>query len=108
MTDNDYRSFREDIITSLNFDILVLCETFLRDGNVVDIDNYTWIPHNRLDIDPRAVRGSGGVGILVHSRVTNAYNVHLVDKSHEGIIWIKFIHKSHDCLEFYVCGFFIV
>ena len=60
MIDHDSRTFREDIIKSMDYDIVVL------DENVVDIDQYTWIAHNREESDVRAVRSSEGVGVLVH------------------------------------------
>ena len=107
MIDHDSRTFRENIIKSMDYDIVVLSETFLKDENVVVIDQYTWIAHNREELDARAVRGSGGVGVLVHQRVTNQYRHTVVDKSHEGILWIKFEHMSNELLEFYICACYL-
>ena len=52
---------------------MVLSETFLKDNNELNIDNYIWISHNRTDVNVRAVRGSGGVGILLHDHITRNY-----------------------------------
>ena len=86
---------------------MVLCETFLKDNNELNIDNYIWISHNRTDVNVRAVRGSGGVGILLHDRITRNYSYDVVDMSHEGILWIRLKHKHEPDIEFYICACYL-
>ena len=47
---NDNSTFRESVILSGNYDIVALCETFLRNDEKIDIQGYKWIGHNRCDI----------------------------------------------------------
>ena len=49
----------------MDLDILYIVGTHLVDTQELTINGYTWIGHNRVDLDPKAVRGSGGVGILI-------------------------------------------
>ena len=46
--------------------------------------------------------GSGGVGLLVKDYLCDMFNIHEVDKSTEGILWIQFTSKECDFI-FYVC-----
>ena len=69
LRDESSRVFRDDIIHSVDYDILALCETFLRDDQVIELDNYKWIGHNRLHLAQNAARGSGGVGLLVKTKL---------------------------------------
>ena len=84
---------REEIIRLEDFDILCLSETHLKDGKNIDIQGFTWFGFNRTIRHVRAVRGSGGVGILIKNTVLNAFEVTYVDKSMEGIISMRLQDK---------------
>ena len=75
------------------FDIISLNETFLRGNTCLQLNGYSWFGNNRTNIHRRAVRGSGGVGILVKSNMFEIYDVTVIDKEYEGILGVKFIHK---------------
>ena len=95
------------LIKHLNFDIIALCETFLTEDNIIDIGNYSWFGNNRLNIDKRATRGSGGVGILVKNEICNNYYIQKLDASFEGILWLKFVDKkdqNRDCEDLLLCA----
>jgi len=107
LKDGESQNFRKNIIYSLDYDILVLCETFLTNNNELNINKYVWISHNRTEVNARAVRGSGGVGILLHDRITRSYSYNIVDMSQEGILWLHLKHKLESELEFYICACYL-
>ena len=62
-------------ICKLNADIVCLCETWLQDKEIITCDNYKWIGHNCKILSKRAVRGSGGVGVLVRLTMLRKFKV---------------------------------
>ena len=69
---------REQIIQDLGYDIYSINETFLRGNQQLSVCGYSWFGSNRHDIDPRAVRGSGGTGFLVKNSLFNQYHVQVL------------------------------
>ncbi len=92
----DNHNLREGIIRAIDADIISICETHLSRQNTINSDNYVWFGFNRADIHTSAPRASGGVGVLVKKWVTEQYSTCVVDKSHEGIIALKFTHNVTD------------
>ena len=84
-------------------DLICLCETFLRKNDTINIPGYKWFGHNRANISKRAVRGSGGVGILVKDSTFSTFSIDIVDKQHEDILWISFTNINNPDYVFYVC-----
>ena len=84
----DYCRLRENVVTATDLDIVCLCETFLRNSEIISIEGYKWFGHNRTNISKRAVRGSGGVGVLVKESMFDRFSIDIVDKSHEDILWL--------------------
>ena len=76
--------------------MICLCETFLKENQVIDLDDYKWYGNNRLSCHPKAKRGSGGVGALVKNEVLQLFNVSVLDNTEEDIMWLKFVHKMND------------
>ena len=62
---------RGNVIKALKLDVICICESFLTgDGDhEILLEGYTWLGNNRKAISKRAIRGSGGVGILVSNRI---------------------------------------
>ena len=98
MKDNDISRFRTEVLRSANYDIMGLCETFLRGDEKLDIPGFSWIGHNRTVTDPRAQRGSGGVGFLIHQQVRDEYRIEILDKEYEEILWIKLTNPEGHCV----------
>lgn len=69
---------------------------------------YDWYGNNRKDLHPRAVSGSGGVGVLVKQSLTSHYLVELIDRNHEGILWIKFTDKVDHDFSFLICAVYLL
>ena len=85
----DNSNLRRNIIDYMNLDIIILCETFLKNKEIITLPGYNWIGHNRTNLSKRAVRGSGGVGVLVDNTLLNTYTVSVLDNEYEGILWIS-------------------
>ena len=51
------------------------------------------IGHNHTNISINVKDGSGGAGLLTENTFSSNYNIQVLDKSHEGILWINFKHK---------------
>ena len=98
------KELKEYVIRHLDCDIFGLCETFLVNNTVINIDGYTWFGNNRTAINNRATRGSGGVGILVKNEVCNNFHVYKLDSAYEGILWLKLTNKEQTCEELLVCS----
>lgn len=62
---SDSKLLRKEIIENIDSDIFGLCETHLKDNREINLPGYTWFGQNRQKLSSRAVRGSGGVGILL-------------------------------------------
>ena len=68
------------------------------------LEGYSVFTHNRKSIHRRAKCGSGGVCLFVKQSVMLNYNVSILDKSVEDILWVKFEHKlSLQCINVCVC-----
>ena len=50
--------------------------------------------NNRRNISKRAIRGSGGVGILIRNSILNYFSVATLEEKVEGILWIELIGKK--------------
>ncbi len=98
---------RETIIDCLNVDIVSLSETHLRNDEVLSQPGYKWIGHNRLNISPNAVRGSGGVGFLIKHSLLENYTLSSLDKTFEGILWIKLTDKCDSESGVYLCACYL-
>ena len=100
-------NIREAIIQAVNLDIICINETFLRDDQEISIQGYKWIGHNRTQINPRAMRGSGGVGILVKESVLETHEIFIIEKVHEDIIWVKIQEKEDPTNYMYICSCYL-
>lgn len=71
---SDGKLLRKEIIENIDFDIFGLCETHLKDNSEISLPGYTWFGQNRQKLSSRAVRGSGGVGILLNNELVTEYD----------------------------------
>ncbi|CAC5419448.1 unnamed protein product [Mytilus coruscus] len=95
---NDNSTFRKLVLEHSNSDILAICESFLREEEQLCVPGYKWIGHNRTNLHRNAVRGSGGVGAFIRSELFNSFDIEIIDKSVEGILWIYFNCKYSDLI----------
>ena len=60
----------------------------------VVFDNYEWFGPNRALLSRKAVRDSGGVGVLVKNVILRDWSVKVVDAELEHVMWVKLEHKE--------------
>ena len=53
------------------------------------MDEYRWFGQNRKGLHRRAVRGSGGVGLLIREEILEGYMIEIVDSDVEDILWVR-------------------
>ena len=95
--------FRADIIKHVACDIYAISESHLVGDATITVDGYQWFGHNRSNLNPNAIRGSGGVGFLVSNTALGTYTVHILDQSREDVLWVKLQSKSDDEFAVILC-----
>ncbi|CAG2186536.1 unnamed protein product [Mytilus edulis] len=80
-----------------------ISESHLRDKQTIDLNGYKWIGNNRKTISPNAWRGSGGVGFLIKNNVFNNFDVNILDRNRDDILWIYLQCKYDQDVKFYFC-----
>ena len=91
----------------MNLDIVCINESHLTNGQVIELDGYVWFGNNRTLIDTNAVRGSGGVGILVKQTLLQHFNVSVLDCTFEGILWLKLVHTANSDNVLLICSCYL-
>ena len=86
--------FRAKVISGYNPDIACIVETWLREGEEVEFEDYNWVAHNRGQLNKNAVRGSGGVGLLVKHTMYRSWSVEVVNIEIEDVMWVKFAKQE--------------
>ena len=69
-------------------DVLAISETRLQINESMKVDNYKLVGNNRKQTQQRALRGSGGVGLIINNSLTTKYDIQVLDDSHEDILWV--------------------
>ena len=95
--------FRQEVITSLDLDIYCICETHLREPGVLEVGGYTWFGNNRTRLARNAPHGSGGVGVLIKNSILAHFSVLILDKTVEGILWLKLSLKEVSDVKLLLC-----
>ena len=90
----DKHLIRSKCIQEEKIDLIGIAESHLKGNSEISVDGFKWYGHNRTVLHKRAVNGSGGVGFLVNRDLLASYNLEIIDKSVEGIMWITVDEKS--------------
>ena len=61
-------------------------ESWLRGDEEASFEGYKWFGNNRKSIHKRAVRGSGGVGVLVREPLLRFWSCEVLDCDVEDIV----------------------
>ena len=77
-------------------DIMAVVETWLRGEEVIEVDGYRWFGRNRKGLHWKAVRGSGGVGLLIREEVLEGYAVEILESDIEDIMWVRMRQVDED------------
>ncbi len=91
--DIDNFNLRQSCFNHVNVDILCVAESKRIGENNVDVNGFKWIGHNRLNRHRNAKMGSGEVGIFIRKTLYDCFKITVLDKAHEGIMWVKFGSK---------------
>ncbi|CAC5399187.1 unnamed protein product [Mytilus coruscus] len=103
MYDNDNSAFRKSVLSRSDYDVIALCETFLRNSYTISVPEYRFIGKNRSVLHRNAKRGSGGVCFLIKNSVYKSFDVTLLDCSKDNILWIKLQEKNQIYVSVCVC-----
>ena len=87
---------RQRMLIATDADIISLNETHLAGDATVTLPGYHWYGFNRQSRHCRAPITHGGVGIFIRSCIMNLFSVHVIDKCFDGILGLKFVHKTSD------------
>ena len=66
---------RAEVIDYYRPDVIALVETWLKGEEEIMVEGYRWFGCNRRTLHRKAVRGSGGVGVLIREEVLKLYAV---------------------------------
>ena len=100
---NDKMVARYACFKYTDLDAIGVAETHLSPRDVVQMDRYTWIGHSRKTKHKKAVSSSGGVGLLIKSELMRKFEVVILDKSHEDILWVNLVCKEDESKCFPMC-----
>ena len=96
--------FRESCISILELDIIGIAETHLLHSQSLSLQQFAFYGHNRTQLHKHAKSGSGGVCLLVRKELLKIFDISILDKSCEGILWVSFKdRKSNYCFNVCTC-----
>ena len=85
----DNKHFREQLLLNSDCDIFCVVETFLKNKDTLYVPGFKYYAHNRVNINRRAKRSSGGVGIFIRNELLDLFSVCVLDDTVEDILWLK-------------------
>ena len=95
---------RSAVIGFYSPDVVAVVESWLKGEDELVVEGYKWLGNNRRNLHKNAVRGSGGVGILVREEVLKHCSVGILDSSVEDVLWVQFSWgKEEQALVLAVC-----
>ncbi|CAC5399360.1 unnamed protein product [Mytilus coruscus] len=98
------RTVLKEIGKEKDYKMVALTETFLREHESLEVPGYKFYRNNRKRIHKNAVRGSGGVGVLIKREIVDSYSCEIINSDFEGILWIKLNATDTDfCVYVAVC-----
>ena len=79
---------RAEVIGYYKTDVLALAESWLKGDEVINVHGYKF-GHNRKQLNKKAKRGSGGVGVLIMDDILYRCTVEVIDSDVEDVMWVK-------------------
>ena len=80
---------RAEVINFYRPDVIALVETWLKGEEEIVVEGYRWFVCNRRTLHRKAVRGSGGVGVLIREEVMKEYAVEVLDSDVDDALWLR-------------------
>ena len=88
---NPYNTlFKQQVVAAIYHDIFIFPETHCLNDENVEFDDYVIFQNNRVP-HVRAIKGSGGIAIAIHSSVLSCHTILSVCKGIDGQIAVKII-----------------
>jgi hypothetical protein len=87
---------RRKILLCGNYDVVVLCETFLKKSDSISVPGYIFIGDNRSLLHRNVTRESGGICFLIKESLYEMFNISVLDITKQDIVWIKLKAKTSD------------
>ena len=85
----DVLDMRAKVVDLYRPDVIAVVETWLRGEEMIEVDGYRWVGWNRRGLHRKAVRGSGGVGLLIKEEVLESYTIEILESDVEGLLWVR-------------------
>ena len=79
------KTFREQILLTLDFDLIGIVESKLANNNEISLPGYMWIGHNRSNLRQND-NGSGGVGLFIKTYLYEIYEISVFDRSFRDVL----------------------
>ena len=90
----EHREAKRILLRHYDCDLISINETwFKEDNDDLGVTGYRWFGHNRQLLNERAIKGSGGVGVLVSNDIFSMYDVDILDKYLNGMLALSLCNK---------------
>ena len=91
---NPYNTlFKQQVVAAIYHDIFIFPETHCLNDENVEFDDYVIFQNNRVP-HVRAIKGSGGIAIAIHSSVLSCHTILSVCNGIDGQITVSPIYFS--------------
>ena len=77
-------------------DVLELAQTWFKGDEVINMQGYKCFGHNTKQLNKKARRGSGGVGVLIRDDILYRYTVEVIDSDVEVVMWVKMCSTQNE------------
>ena len=94
---------RAEVIDFYRPSVMALVEAWLKREEEIVVEGYRWFGRNRRSLHTKAVRGSGGVGLLVCEEVLERCIVEVLDTDVEDLLWVRLSQENEEMLTLAVC-----
>ena len=84
------------LLSNTNASAILLCETWLRGEDQIEVENYVFYGNNRAMLHTAACVGSGGVAILINKDTLKYFKVVCVDSTYDSVLLVKLNHVESD------------
>ena len=99
----EVHDMRAEVLDFYKPDVVALVETWLKGEEEIGVKGYRWFGRNRRRLHRKAVRGLGGVGLLVHEEVLERYAVEVFETDVEDVLWVRLGQENEECLLLAIC-----
>ena len=87
---------KAEVIDYYRPDVIALVETWLKGEEEIMVEGYRWFGYNRRTLHRKAVRGSGGVGVLIREEVLKEYAVEVLDSDVDDVLWVRLSNEEEE------------